>query len=81
MHAIQFDAVVNKEQVIRPPDGVALPEGRVEVTVRPAASEGDDLSWEDLDYASVPLKSMRQVLVHIEYRGKLNPMRHDLDEE
>jgi hypothetical protein len=81
MQAIQFKAVVNQEQVIRPPDGIALPEGRVEVTVRPAASEEDELSWEDLDYTPVPLKATKQVLVHIEQRGKLQPMRHDLDEE
>jgi hypothetical protein len=81
MQAIQFEAVVNQEQVIRPPDGIALPEGRVEVTVRPAASEGDDLSWEDLDYAPVPLKPAKQVLIHIEHRGKMQPMRHDLDQE
>jgi hypothetical protein len=81
MQAIQFNAIVNQEQVIRPPDGISLPEGRVEVTVRPAASEGDDLSWEDLDYVTVALKTTKQVVVQIEHRGKLQPMRHDLDEE
>jgi len=81
MQAIQFEAIVNQEQVIRPPDGIALPEGRVEVTVCPAASEVDDLSWEDLDYAPVPLFATKQILVQIEHRGKLQPMRHDLDEE
>jgi hypothetical protein len=81
MQAVQFEAVVNQEQVIRPPEGIALPEGRVEVTVRPAASEADDLSWEDLDYAPVPLKPTKQVLVQIEQCGKLQPMWHDLDEE
>jgi hypothetical protein len=81
MPAIQFEAVVDRDQIIRPPEGLALPEGRVEVTVRPAANEGDDLNWEDLDYVSVPLGTTRQVLVRVERRGKLQPMRYDLDEE
>jgi hypothetical protein len=81
MQAIQFEAVVNQEQVIRPPEGIALPQGRVAVTVRPAASEADDLNWEDLDYTPMRLKPTKQVLVQIEHRGKLQPMRHDLDEE
>ncbi len=34
MGLIQFQAVVGSEQVIRPPEGVTLPEGAVEVTVR-----------------------------------------------
>jgi hypothetical protein len=63
MQAIQFEAVVNQEQVIRPPEGIALPQGRVEVTVRPTASEADELSWEDLDYAPIRLKPTKQVLV------------------
>jgi hypothetical protein len=35
MESIQFNAVVDQEQVIRPPVGVKLPEGEIEVTVRP----------------------------------------------
>ncbi len=35
MNAIQFNAVVGPDQVIRPPAGVALPEGEIEVVVRP----------------------------------------------
>jgi hypothetical protein len=81
MQAIQFETLVNQEQVIRPPKGITLPQGRVEVTVRPAASEADDLSWEDLDYAPMRLKPTKQVLVKIQHRGKMQPMRHDLDEE
>lgn len=34
MDAIQFQAVVDQEQVIRPPGGVILPQGEIEVTVR-----------------------------------------------
>jgi hypothetical protein len=34
MKTIQFNAVVGVDQVIRPPAGVALPEGEIEVTVR-----------------------------------------------
>jgi len=35
MEPIQFNAVVDQEQVIRPPGGVVLPQGEIEVTVRP----------------------------------------------
>jgi hypothetical protein len=31
---IQFNTIVDREQIIRPPDGVTLPEGEIEVTVR-----------------------------------------------
>ncbi|MFO0970335.1 MAG: hypothetical protein U0793_32705 [Gemmataceae bacterium] len=47
MDAIQFNAIVSEEQVIRPPAGVSLPEGEIEVTVRrreAAASEPGDLA-------------------------------------
>ena len=49
-------------------------------TIRPAATDGDDFNWEDLDYLSVPLKRAKQVVVQIEHRGKLQPPVHDLDE-
>jgi hypothetical protein len=39
MNAIHFNAVVGVDQVIRPPAGVALPEGEIEVMVRPRAPE------------------------------------------
>lgn len=39
MSAIRFKAVVDEEQVIRPPVGVELPRGVLEVTVREAATE------------------------------------------
>ena len=32
--SIEFHAVVDEEQVIRPPSGVKLPQGEIEVTVR-----------------------------------------------
>jgi hypothetical protein len=35
MKAIQFNATVGADQVIRPPAGVALPVGEMEVSVRP----------------------------------------------
>jgi hypothetical protein len=35
MKPIQFNAVVGADQVIRPPAGVALPQGEIEVVVRP----------------------------------------------
>jgi hypothetical protein len=40
MDTIRFNAVVDQEQVIRPPVGVALPQGTVEVVVRPLAPPG-----------------------------------------
>jgi hypothetical protein len=48
METIQFNTIVNpEEQVIRPPDGVELPQGVVEVTVRfisqPAVPHTDPL--------------------------------------
>ena len=38
MSAIQFTAVVGPDGVIRAPEGVSLPEGEIEVSVRPAPS-------------------------------------------
>jgi hypothetical protein len=32
---IQFNAVVGVDQVIRPPNGIVLPQGEIEVVVRP----------------------------------------------
>jgi hypothetical protein len=46
----------------------------------PLAS-GDDLSWEELDYVSVPLKPVAQIKVRIEPAGSVKPIPHDLDEE
>jgi hypothetical protein len=34
METIRFNTVVDQDQVIRPPAGVALPKGKIEVTVR-----------------------------------------------
>jgi hypothetical protein len=43
MKTIQFHAVVGADQIIRPPNGVRLPEGEIEVRVEalpaPAASQ------------------------------------------
>jgi hypothetical protein len=36
MAHIHFKAVVDQEQIIRPPQGIILPVGEIEVTVRPA---------------------------------------------
>ena len=35
MKTIHFNAVVGEDQVIRPPAGVSIPEGEIEVSVRP----------------------------------------------
>lgn len=45
METIRFTAVVDENQVIRPPSGVVIPQGELEVTVRPltlAAPPEDD---------------------------------------
>jgi hypothetical protein len=39
METVEFHAVVDHDQVIRPPDGVLLPRGEVEVSVRPRRPE------------------------------------------
>jgi len=39
METVEFHAVVDQDQVIRPPDGVMLPRGEVEVTVRSRQGE------------------------------------------
>jgi hypothetical protein len=48
MEAIRFHTVVDQEQVIRPPAGIALPQGVIEVTVRhiepPIIPEADPLA-------------------------------------
>jgi bifunctional DNA-binding transcriptional regulator/antitoxin component of YhaV-PrlF toxin-antitoxin module len=41
----------------------------------------DDLSWEELDYAPVPLKSAGQIRVRIEHAGRVKPLVHELDDE
>jgi hypothetical protein len=41
MKAIQFTTVVGPDGVIRPPTGVALPSGTVEVIVRPGITQGE----------------------------------------
>jgi hypothetical protein len=38
MDTIQFNTVVGQDQVIRPPGGVVLPQGEIEVIVRTRAS-------------------------------------------
>jgi hypothetical protein len=44
METIQFNTVVQQDQVIRPPSGIILPLGEIEVTVRAriAPVGGDD---------------------------------------
>jgi hypothetical protein len=39
MHALTFRAFIDNEQVIRPPEGVVLPQGNLEVTIRPVSRE------------------------------------------
>ncbi len=40
----------------------------------------EDLNWEELEYASVPLRRAGTATVRIEQRGELNPMAYDLDD-
>ena len=49
MEEVRFHAVVGEDQVIRPPIGILLPGGEVEVTVRttvvsPPSSEDEDIA-------------------------------------
>ena len=48
MKAIQFETVVGEDQVIRPPAGVTLPQGAIQVTVQsaqpPSPSATDSLA-------------------------------------
>jgi hypothetical protein len=39
METIEFHAVLDQDQIIRPPEGVSLPRGEAEVTVRPLKIE------------------------------------------
>jgi len=41
MGPVQFHAIVNEDQVIRPPAGLQLPHGEVEVLVRPIVSPAE----------------------------------------
>ena len=34
METIQFETILTQEQIIRPPKGILLPQGNVEVTIR-----------------------------------------------
>jgi len=42
--------------------------------------DGDDLSWPDLDYRCVAPRRIGQVKAMVQHRGRLKPMRIDLDE-
>ena len=46
-----------------------------------ALCPSDDLSWEELDYAPVPLKAVATISVRIEQTGRVKPPLHELDEE
>jgi len=43
MKAIHFETTVGADQVIRPPSGITLPEGAIEVTVRPLIEDASDV--------------------------------------
>jgi hypothetical protein len=47
MATIEFQTSIGKDQVIRPPAGAMLPQGAVEVWVRPATISGSGQSAED----------------------------------
>jgi len=92
---IQLPAFVQAHLGVKPGDELALEEEngnwlikptRLPTAVQPPCSNppakyDDDLNWEELDYASVPLKHASEVTVHIKRRGRLKPMAHDLVEE
>jgi hypothetical protein len=60
MDAITFRTVVDGEQVIRPPEGVVLPQGAFEVTVKPVKTE----STMSRDAANARLRRLRVSLGH-----------------
>jgi bifunctional DNA-binding transcriptional regulator/antitoxin component of YhaV-PrlF toxin-antitoxin module len=45
-----------------------------------AESDDDDLNWPDLDYQPMSPRRVGELTVNFEYRGRLTPMRLDLDE-
>ena len=87
---IELPELVKAQLGVKPGDELALEKENGKWFIKPvafssssppAATGGDDLSWEELDYDPVPLKRASQVAIQIEQRGKLQPMAHDLEEE
>lgn len=74
MNAIQFNTVVGVDQVIRPPSGVVLPQGEIEVVVRsrngesavPATRPGPGLCKGMITYMApdfdAPLEDMKEYM-------------------
>jgi hypothetical protein len=77
METIRFTAVVDDNQVIRPPAGVVLPHGELEVVVRPLTS-----SPENPPAGKKP--SLQEVMAVIRerqrQRGFKPPTREEVDE-
>jgi hypothetical protein len=46
MNAIQFTTIIGPDRIIRPPEGVELPGGKVEVLVRPEQLAGGESTSE-----------------------------------
>lgn len=87
---IQLPDFVQAQLGVKPGDELALEEENGKWLIKaasltsagsPTAANGEDLSWENLDYEPVPLEGPRQVTIKIERRGRLQPPAHDLDEE
>ena len=74
MPVIQFNAVVDRDQVIHPPQGVILPQGEIEVTVRFPSSPPPP--------ATDPLASTRDWLLALSAEAEqANPdLPHDMAE-
>ncbi len=65
MEAISFRAVVDGEQVIRPPAGLVLPEGTLDVTVKPVTPKSPpEKPLPDRDAANLRLRQQRVSLGH-----------------
>ena len=77
METIRFTAVVDDNQVIRPPAGVVLPRGEVEVIVRPLTSSPENPPAEEKP-------SLQEVMAVIRerqrQRGFKPPTREEVDE-
>jgi hypothetical protein len=59
--------------VTAPESGETMPERSA-----PDLVADDDLSWEELDYAPVPLQPVARIDVRISQAGSLKPMSHEL---
>ncbi|MDZ7615860.1 MAG: AbrB/MazE/SpoVT family DNA-binding domain-containing protein [Patescibacteria group bacterium] len=82
---ILLPQVVQMQLGVKPGDELALQEDRGQWFLQPIMSAAEihdnDLSWEELDYSSVPRRAAGRLTARVEQRGKLMPMAYELDDE